>query len=996
MGHLLHELTSAMNLIVVYDPVRPFELTYGLVAADGRVPSSMGGCPMPDATVNHGESGSLAHAGPSFPAILHHMSLTICKHPDPSSIAALFRPKVVALVSRFGVTSTPQTQRDVENNGWYEWSLSSLDMVADRLVALSLLLHLVHAHPTGAYVISGRSSAVRERISVNEGWKFSRFTSNPDGLSYNETLKPWILPVANEFIIDGTQHERPNETAPGQDVEYTQASFDDGAWEAVNLPHDWAIKGPFNAPGISGGMGRLPSDGVGWYRRTLTFSSSDVGKSIFLDIDGAMSYSAVWLNGDLVGGWPYGYASFRLDLTPYIKTEGENQLAIRLDNAVDSSRWYPGAGLYRNVWLVKADPVHVGKFGTRITTPSVSAEEATVKLIVDVENKAASDQEIFVETEIKSPEGIVVGNFERTSVNVASGEKQQATGTLTIENPSLWGPPPSQTPNLYVAVTTLLTSDGTVIDQYESTFGIRSITYDGERGLLVNGEKVYVRGTDNHHDLGSLGAAFNNRAAERQLEMLLEMGGNALRMSHNPPAPELLDLADRMGFLVIDEAFDMWNEEKVTNDYHLLFPDWHEPDLRSFLRRDFNHPSVISWSIGNEIPEQRTAAGAATGKILYDIVHEEDGTRPVTSALNNGQPGDGLVDLMDIQSLNYQGEGRGNSWDSSFPEFHSAYPDKLIWTSESASTLSTRGTYIFPVVGNMSQVVSDAPGAGGNSTSLEVSAYELYAPSWASSPDKVFKQQDLHPYVAGEFVWTGWDYLGEPTPYDDFEAARSSYFGIIDLAGFKKDRFYLYQSRWRSDLQFAHILPHWSWPSDRVGEVTPVHVFTSADEAELFVNGESAGRLVKEELTYRFRWDNVTYSPGDLRVVTYKNGAVWAEATKKTVGDAAALNMTADRDTISADGYDLSFITVAVVDATGDTVPYASNSITFSISGPGEIVSTDNGSPIDQTPFPSLTRNAFSGLALAIVRTRAGEQGVITVSATADGLAGGEVVIEAV
>jgi beta-galactosidase len=873
-------------------------------------------------------------------------------------------------------------------------------MIRVRLYQLLLvcsLLLLVDASPAGVHVFrQGASSSPRERISINRDWRFARFTTNPDSLSYNETLKPWILPSANDFVINGTKYERPNGTAPGHDIEYTQASFDDSSWEELNLPHDWAIKGPFNAPGISGGMGRLPSNGVGWYRHNLSFTPEDIGKSIFLDIDGAMSYSAVWLNGILVGGWPYGYASFRLDLTPYIKIGQDNLLAIRLDNALDSSRWYPGAGLYRNVWLTKVNPVHVGKFGTHLTTPSVTAEEASVELVVAVENKGKAKEQVVVHTEVRLSGGnYAVATFPAAPVLVDGGATESVTVSTSITNPLLWGPPPTQKPNLYVAVTTLVAGNGTIVDQYETTFGVRFVVYDPDSGILVNGEKIPIRGTDNHHDLGSLGSAFNYRAAERQLETLQEMGGNALRMSHNPPAPELLDLADLKGFLVLDEAFDVWNEEKVTNDYHLLFPDWHEPDLRALIRRDANHPSVIAWSIGNEIPEQRTDAGAATGKILYDIVHEEDQTRPVTSALNSAQPGDGLADLLDIISLNYQGEGRGNSWTSTFPSFHETYPDKLIWSSESASTVSTRGTYIFPVVGNMSQIVSDAPGDGGNSTSLEISSYELYAPSWATSPDKVFKQQDLHPYVAGEYVWTGWDYIGEPTPYDDYDAARSSYFGIIDLAGFKKDRFFLYQSRWRPDLAFAHILPHWSWPSDRVGQVTPVHVFSSADEAELFVNGKSAGKAVKEAYTYRFRWDNVTYAPGDLHVVTYKNGSVWAEASKKTVGSAAALNITVDRSTISADGYDLAFVTVAVVDNAGDTVPEASNNITFAISGPGEIVSTDNGKPSDLTPFPSLTRNAFSGFALAIVRSQVGKQGQITVSAKADGLAGAELNLNA-
>lgn len=861
-----------------------------------------------------------------------------------------------------------------------------------KLVGVCQLLSLAFLSlPANAGYLGEFDSGGRERISINKGWKFSRFTSNPDGLSYNKILRPWILPTANQFILNGTRHERPDGPPPGQNVSYTQALFDDKSWESVNIPHDWAIKGPFNAPGISGGMGRLPIDGVGWYRRQLTFAPADAGKSIYLDVDGAMAYSAVWLNGILVGGWPFGYASYRLDLTPYIRLDEVNQLAVRVENAVDSSRWYSGAGIYRNLWVVKVNPVHVAHFGTRVTTPSVSAEQATVKLVVSVDNDSDDDQEVLVESEVKSPKGNVVGKFPKTPVNISSGGNRAITSSLSINNPSLWGPPPDQIPNLYVVSTTLKTKNGTVIDRFETTFGIRSIAYDPDRGVLVNDKEVRIRGTNNHHDLGSLGAAWNYRATERQLQLLLELGSNSLRTSHNPPAPEFLDLADQMGFLVMDEAFDVWNERKTTNDFHLIFPDWHEPDLRSFIRRDANHPSVISWSIGNEIPEQRSSAGAATGKLLYDIVYQEDETRPVTSGLNNAQPGDGLANLLDIESLNYQGEGRGGNNRPSFPAFRSTYPEKLLWTSESASTLSTRGAYLFPVTGNISAIVAE--GVGGNYTTLEVSAYELYAPSWAASPDYVFMQQDSHPYVAGEFVWTGFDYLGEPTPFDDYEAARSSYFGIIDLAGFKKDRFYLYQSRWRPDLRFAHILPHWSWGASRVGKVTPVHVFTSADEAELFVNGKSVGRLTRKPLTYRFRWDNVTYSPGDLRVVTYKNGSLWAEATKRTVGAASSLQLTADRTTISADGSDLSFITVTVVDDDGEVVPDGQNSITFSITGPGEIVSTDNGSPTDLTPFPSLTRNALSGLALAIVRSREGVKGEIIVTAIAKGLKQGKVVV---
>ncbi|RYP63033.1 hypothetical protein DL771_009448 [Monosporascus sp. 5C6A] len=840
---------------------------------------------------------------------------------------------------------------------------------------------------------SAAATPGRDRSSLNAGWKFSRFTSNPDSLSYN-TLKPWMLPLANDFIINGAKHQAPSGTPPGNNVQYVQASFNDVSWQSVDLPHDWAIVGPFNAPGISGGMGRLPTNGVGWYRRNLTVTANDVNgsKSIFLDVDGAMSYAAVWLNGNLLGGWPYGYASWRLDLTPFLKA-GNNILAVRLDNAVDNSRWYPGAGIYRNLWLVKVDKMHVPQFGTYITTPSVSANSATVNLVVQVENLGNVTRQVDVSTNIYAIDKdtgaagtAVIASFKATTLSVNPGKKQSANGSISISNPRLWGPPPGQTPNLYVAVTTL-SANGTVIDTYETRFGIRSITYDANKGILVNGKHVRVQGTCNHHDQGSIGTAFNFRATQRQLQTLQEMGSNALRTSHNPPAPEFLDLADSMGFMVLDEAFDCWSQGKTSNDYHLLYSDWHEPDMRAFVRRDRNHPSVIAWSIGNEIPEQSSSLGGSEGKELQDIVKFEDPTRQSTSAMNSAPETAALANVLDIEGLNYQGEY------GAYGSFRSKFPNKMIWGTETASCISSRGTYIFPVTSSNNAVYSSNGGA--DSGHMWVSAYELYNPGWGGSPDNVFAAQDNFAFVAGEFMWTGFDYIGEPTPYGGNRGARSSYFGIIDLAGFKKDRFYIYQARWRPDLPMVHILPHWTWP-DRVGQTTPVHVFSSADEVELFINGISAGRQKRPGRSiYRFRFDSVKYSPGDLRAVAYKNGAQWAVDTRKTAGNAAALNVTVDRTSIAGDGLDLAYVSVAVTDASGTVVPRAENTITFSVSGPGKLVSTDNGDPTDMTAFPSPSRKAFSGLALAIVKANAGAKGRITVSAKADGISGGEVVITA-
>ncbi|HEY5550784.1 MAG TPA: beta-galactosidase GalB [Opitutaceae bacterium] len=875
-------------------------------------------------------------------------------------------------------------------------------------------------------------------MSINDGWTFFKYASadEADDLIYDvrpevidsqdgrpadakpteavevdatrRVLKPWILPAGNPFIADpAKRHVRP-EGDPGSDFPFVQAAFDDSAWERVTLPHDLAIKGPFYTearPAVGGGMGRLPSPGVAWYRRKLEVPVDDAGKSIFLDVDGAMSYAIVWLNGRLVGGWPFGYSSWRLDLTPYVVPGGVNQLAIRLDNPRESSRWYPGGGLYRNVWLTKTQPVHLAHWGTFVTTRKISADSATLDLELKIDNRSANAASVEAKTQIFALDaagrriGDVVESFAPRKTTVPANGSATIASTVTLANPRLWGPPPNQTPHRYVAVTTLA-HDGATVDTFETRFGIRDVSFDPERGVLVNGEHVPLRGVNQHHDLGALGAAFNVRAAERQLEILREMGCNAVRISHNPPAPELLELTDRMGFLVINESFDSWERRKTPHDFHLIFPDWHEQDMRALVRRDRNSPSVILWSIGNEVGEQYTdEAGAAVARRLRDITRDEDPTRPTTTAMNWAKPDMPLPAVVDVINLNYQGEGIRQDPEfegterirtpPQFPFFRERFPGKVIISSETASAASSRGIYLFPVSPQLSAPIRD--GRGGDSRINHVSSYELHAVDFGSSADKVFGSLERHPYVAGEFVWNGFDYIGEPTPY---YAARSSYTGIIDLAGFPKDRFFLYQAHWRPDHPMAHILPHWSWP-DRVGQITPVHVFTSGDEAELFLNGRSLGRKRKGDYEYRLRWDDVVYEPGELRVVAYKSGAEWATAVVRTAGAAAALAATSDRDVLRADGEDLAFITVRVTDSNGLTVPVANNTIRFSIEGPGEIVATDNGDPTDFTTFPSHERAAFSGLCLAIIRTRPGESGTITVRADSDALAGAVITLRA-
>lgn len=881
-------------------------------------------------------------------------------------------------------------------------------------------------------VITNAQTTSRQRISLNDGWKFMRYESEPDKLIYDErpvvtdkndnkvadtrasesgvattskdALKAWILPSANDFIKDASKHHQRPQGDPGKDFPFVQNKFNDAQWQSVTLPHDWAIDKPFykeeNAI-VGGGMGRLPIQGVAWYRRKLNVSSTDLNKSIYLDIDGAMSYAMIWLNGKLVGGWPYGYNSFRLDLTPYIKA-GENQIAIRLDNPANSSRWYPGAGLYRNVWLTKVDPVHVAQWGTFVRTKNVSTNAATVDLDVCVANTSTTDQHLKLTTDIYAVNstfaktGNAIASFQSTDVTVKAGEKQTIEKSVSLKNPKLWQPLPAKDRSLYVAVTRIY-KNGKVIDEYKTRFGIRSLQFDPIKGLSVNGKALRIQGVNQHHDLGALGAAFNVRAAERQLEMLRDMGCNAIRLAHNPPAPELLELADRMGFLVIDEVFDCWERGKTPLDFHLIFSDWHEADIRSFIRRDRNHPSVMAWSFGNEVGEQYTSGeGAALAKQLHDIVKDEDSTRPATASMNYAKPDMPFPKQVDIISLNYQGEGirdapayshlKGIRTSPLYPAFQKQFPEKMIFSSETASALSTRGTYIFPVIDGISAPVSDS--TGGDPVNKSVSAYDLYTAAFGASPDKVFFAQDHNPYVAGEFVWSGWDYIGEPTPY---YSARSSYSGIIDLAGFKKDRFYLYQVRWRPELPMAHILPHWTWPN-RVGKVTPVHVYSSGDEAELFLNGKSLGRKKRGQFEYRFRWDDVVYEPGTLKVVTYKNGKQWATDEVKTAGAAYKLVLTADRKSLATNGNDLSFITVCVVDKSGVVVPEACNSITFEASGSGEIIATDNGDPANLVSFASKERAAYSGYALAIVKAKA-KAGTITVKASAAGLKAAEITV---
>ncbi|MCC8145856.1 MAG: DUF4982 domain-containing protein [Bacteroidales bacterium] len=837
------------------------------------------------------------------------------------------------------------------------------------------------------------SSHSREKISFNEDWLFYQ----PDSTEINPTLnyesfKEWILPTGNTFYKNNNKPVRPATNLSGGI--FADPEYDDQSWRKINLPHDWGIEGPF-VQEYPGETAKLPWFGVAWYRKHFEVDPSDPNQQFYLQIDGAMSFSTVWCNGQFVGGWPYGYASYEVDLTPYIQPGKKNVIAIRLDNPQESSRWYPGGGIYRNIWLIKTHPIHVAQWGSFITTQTKENHSAAIELTTNIINKTNKKSPVEIKTEIfeqdkngKIKKKVLVSNQITTHLNNSQNTVRQS---ILLPKAKLWN---IETPHLYVAKTTISES-GKIIDSYFTPFGIRTIEFTANNGFLLNGQRVVLQGVCMHHDLGALGAAFNYRAQERQLEILKEMGVNAIRTAHNPPAPEMLDLCDKMGFLVIDEFVDTWSVPKKRNGYALLFEDWHEQDLRALIHRDRNHPSVIAWSTGNEVGEQGNQRGIEISQRLTHIIHQEDPTRPSTIGCDNPNAGfNGFEKTTDIFGFNYKPH--------LYVKFHQEKSNIPFYGSETASCISTRGEYLFPVDNDKS----------GGKIGFQMSSYDLYAPSWACPPDTEFRGQDEAPASAGEFVWTGFDYLGEPTPFtrdmtvltnyhDPKERAeaqkaleemgkikvpsRSSYFGIVDLAGFKKDRFYIYQARWRPELPMAHILPHWNWP-ERIGLITPIHIYTSGDSAELFLNGKSLGKKTKGKYEYRLRWDDVIYEPGEVKVIAYKNGKKWAEDRVVTTQKPSKIYLEVDRKEMKADGYDLIHITAKIQDPDGLTVPRANNLVYFQVDGPAEIIATDNGDPTSHESFQNKHIKAFNGLGLVILRSKKGETGKITLEATSENL----------
>ena len=755
--------------------------------------------------------------------------------------------------------------------------------------------------------------------------------------------------------------------------------FDDSGWEAVSVPHDWAIEGPF-IEGGEGSTAKLPWRGQGWYRNRLDIPGSYADRRVYLIFDGVMAFPTVYVNGELAGDWDYGYTSFHLDVTDQLRPGSQNLLAVHVDTRQHDSRWYPGAGIYRKVRMVAVDPIHVDVWGTYVTTPIVKPHHADVRIRTTVRNAAAASEEVTVRQVIVSPEGREIARGEVDGV-VRGGRSRDLEVTIPLTNPRRWD---IEHPALYTARTTVVV-DGDVRDRYETPFGVRTIRFTADHGFYLNDRRVQLKGVNLHHDHGPLGAAFHPRAMQRKLEIMKGMGVNAIRTSHNVEAPEVLAMADSMGLLVFNEVFDKYDGKAgITEETD--FEEFAHRNIRSFVVRDRNHPSVFLWSVGNEIGDVQWNLDNGFQRLHTMINHVDryDPTRPVTLVNDNvDSPLTRHFEYYDVHAWNY---------DRRWRLARQMEPNKSVIISESASTLSTRGFYEFPL--------PDDPTAF--TRSLQVSSYDLHAPYWAEVADDDFMWQQDEEYIAGEFVWTGFDYLGEPTPYgnaelegmglDPADASRSSYFGIVDLVGIPKDRYYLYRSYWKPDETTVHILPHWNWP-ERLGDTVPVFVYTNGDCGELFVNGRSLGTECKDPRSERsvertrLMWTDVIYEPGQLRAVAYREGAVIGEATVTTAGEPHAIRLTPDRTTITANGMDLSYILIEAHDVEGVPHPRSDQRIRLSVEGPARIAGVGNGNPQSFEPFQADYVDLFHGKAMLILGA-GHEPGQVRVTASADNLEG--------
>lgn len=765
-------------------------------------------------------------------------------------------------------------------------------------------------------------------------------------------------------------------------LKHWEFSHDSINWRQVTVPHDWAISGPFDRKydlqkvaveqngeteetWKTGRTGGLPYVGKGFY--TTTFELPDTaGRSFALLFDGAMSRANVKVNGVEVGFWPYGYNSFYFNLDGKVRP-GKNVVEVSLENLPESSRWYPGAGIYRNVRLIETDKVHIPVWGTKLTTPYVSADKATVHLETELEG-TSKGEEVTLVTKIFDPAGKEVASDSHL-YKVYPG--QSLSQNFILSKPALWTP---DSPSLYQAQTSVI-KDGKEVDSYSTRFGVRSVEARPGEGFYLNGEQIKFKGVCNHHDLGPLGAAVNRSALRHQLEMLKEMGANAVRTSHNMPAQELVELCDEMGLMLMVEPFDDWGfRPKSKNGYGTLFEDWAGKDMTNMIRHFRNNPSVVMWSIGNEVPSQWAPDGISELTMLQNIVHKEDPTRPVTCGMDqfDAVVNNGFAAALDIPGFNYKV--------NRYKEAIDKLPQNFLLGTETASTVSSRGKYFFPV-----EIGANVMREGNQSSS-----YDTEYCYWSNIPDDDFAVDDDLPWNMGQFVWTGFDYLGEPTPYDtDAWPSHSSYFGIIDLASIPKDRYWLYRSKWNTSEPTLHILPHWNWEG-REGEVTPVFVYTNSPRAELFINGKSQGMREKNDSTnmnrYRLMWNETVYEPGEVKVVAYNaDGSVAGEKIMRTAGRPDHIVLSSNRSSLLSDGEDLAYVTVEVADKDGNIVPTAEPEVTYSVRGNGHFRAGANGDPTSLTPFESSVQKLFSGAATAIIESGE-EPGVVTLVVSSPGL----------
>ena len=803
--------------------------------------------------------------------------------------------------------------------------------------------------------------------------------------------------VRNEFLLEeGWKFTREDQP------ESMQPAFDDSQWQSVVVPHDWAIYGPFSSQNDkqnvaiaqdgqkeamehAGRTGGLPFVGVGWYRNTIDVPQFKAGKKAFLLFDGAMSHAQVYINGKRVGEWPYGYNSFWFDVTSFLKAGEKNTVAVRLENLPESSRWYPGAGLYRNVHLIVTEDAYVPIWGTYITTPIVNEQFVRVKVETKVNLPAAADPKDYsIKTTLCAPNGEKIQEKMMPLTDIAYNNGV-AVQEFVVEKPNLWS---LEQPSLYTAETTIYQNGNTLKDEYSTTFGIRSIEIIPDKGFFLNGKKTVFKGVCNHHDLGPLGVAVNDAAIRRQIRILKDMGCNAIRTSHNMPAPDLVRACDEMGMMLMVESFDEWNKPKCANGYNLLFDEWAEKDLVNLLHNFRNSPSVVMWCVGNEVPNQWDEGGCKVAKYLQDICHREDPTRPVTQGMDapDAVVNNNFAAVMDVAGFNYR--------PFRYQVNYKKLPQRIILGSETVSTVSSRGVYKFPVERKSMAVYDDH----------QASSYDVEHCGWSNLPEDDFIQHEDLPYCIGEFVWTGFDYLGEPTPYYTNWPSHSSLFGIIDLAGIPKDRYYLYRSHWNPTEETLHILPHWNWEG-REGEVTPVFVYTNYPTAELFINGKSQGKRTKDlsvpldssyteaaqksferQKRYRLMWMDTRYEPGTVKVVAYDDkGNAVAEKEIHTAGKPHHIVLTADRNELAANGKDLSFINVKIVDKDGNFCPNETRQIKFKVKGKGTFRAAANGNPASLESFQEPQMKLFSGQLTAIVQTTK-EAGSITFEASAPGV----------